>query len=198
MHILILFVSFSILFLVVYWSHNDDMWQLVFVDTVFNNLNLLGFWMSSPRDLSLHKLVFGENGLPEGTEVGYYVRGQVVTVRNQSFRLIILIAHFLFWIVIYCLQQLLVGYKRGSGIFCTCCNSEVLLICLNYSFLNILSEILIFFVLMARSVHHNLRLMLVGHHAANRECLFSIFRRLWKNQVALRLEWSYNFYLAQG
>ncbi|KAL6341881.1 hypothetical protein AAG906_038126 [Vitis piasezkii] len=49
------------------------------------------------KDLSLHKLVFGENGLPEGTEVGYYVRG----------------------------QQLLVGYKRGSGIFCTCCNSEV-------------------------------------------------------------------------
>lgn len=49
------------------------------------------------RDLGLHKLVFGENGLPDGTEVGYYVRGQVVTVRSHSFHLIILIAPFLFF-----------------------------------------------------------------------------------------------------
>lgn len=29
------------------------------------------------RDLGLHKLVFMDDILPEGTEVGYYVRGQV-------------------------------------------------------------------------------------------------------------------------
>ncbi|RXH80827.1 hypothetical protein DVH24_004741 [Malus domestica] len=45
----------------------------------------------------LHKLVFEEGGLPDGTEVAYYARG----------------------------QKLLVGYKKGFGIFCCCCNSEV-------------------------------------------------------------------------
>ena len=94
MNVSILFVSCSILFLVAYRCHNDDIWQLVFVYTVFDNLNFLGFGYLLSRDLGLHKLVFGENGLPEGTEVGYYVRGQVVTVRSQSFHLIILIASF--------------------------------------------------------------------------------------------------------
>ncbi|KAF8396499.1 hypothetical protein HHK36_018122 [Tetracentron sinense] len=49
------------------------------------------------KDLRLHKLVFEEDGLPDGTEVAYYARG----------------------------QKLLVGYKKGFGIFCRCCNSEV-------------------------------------------------------------------------
>ncbi|XP_011657045.1 uncharacterized protein LOC101214170 isoform X2 [Cucumis sativus] len=49
------------------------------------------------KDLRLHKLVFEEDILPDGTEVAYYARG----------------------------QKLLVGYKKGSGIFCSCCNSEV-------------------------------------------------------------------------
>ncbi|XP_043704921.1 remodeling and spacing factor 1-like [Telopea speciosissima] len=49
------------------------------------------------KDLRLHKLVFEEGGLPEGTEVAYYARG----------------------------QKLLEGYKKGFGIFCCCCNSEV-------------------------------------------------------------------------
>ncbi|XP_057955697.1 uncharacterized protein LOC131149343 [Malania oleifera] len=49
------------------------------------------------KDLRLHKLVFEEDVLPDGTEVAYYARG----------------------------QKLLVGYKKGFGIFCTCCNSEV-------------------------------------------------------------------------
>ncbi|XP_042489983.1 uncharacterized protein LOC122069958 [Macadamia integrifolia] len=49
------------------------------------------------KDLRLHKLVFEEGGLPEGTEVAYYARG----------------------------QKLVEGYKKGSGIFCHCCNSEV-------------------------------------------------------------------------
>ncbi|KAF3784413.1 Increased DNA methylation 1 [Nymphaea thermarum] len=49
------------------------------------------------RDLGLHKLVFMSKGLPDGTEVAYYARG----------------------------QRLLEGYKQGAGIFCYCCNSEV-------------------------------------------------------------------------
>ncbi|XP_062105173.1 uncharacterized protein LOC133816873 isoform X2 [Humulus lupulus] len=49
------------------------------------------------KDLRLHKLVFEEDILPDGTEVAYYARG----------------------------QKLLVGYKKGYGIICSCCNSEV-------------------------------------------------------------------------
>ncbi|KAI4334319.1 hypothetical protein L6164_019029 [Bauhinia variegata] len=49
------------------------------------------------KDLRLHKLVFEEDVLPDGTEVAYYTRG----------------------------QKLLVGYKKGFGIICCCCNSEV-------------------------------------------------------------------------
>ncbi|KAF8395308.1 hypothetical protein HHK36_019251 [Tetracentron sinense] len=49
------------------------------------------------KDLRLHKLVFEEDGLPDGSEVAYYARG----------------------------QKLLEGYKKGFGIFCRCCNSEV-------------------------------------------------------------------------
>ncbi|KAK4348453.1 hypothetical protein RND71_031208 [Anisodus tanguticus] len=49
------------------------------------------------RDQKMHWLVFEEGGLPDGTEVAYYSRG----------------------------KKLLVGYKQGSGIFCSCCNSEV-------------------------------------------------------------------------
>ncbi|XP_022755912.1 uncharacterized protein LOC111303754 isoform X2 [Durio zibethinus] len=49
------------------------------------------------KDLRMHKLVFEEKGLPDGTELGYFVRG----------------------------QKMLVGYKRGFGILCTCCNSEI-------------------------------------------------------------------------
>lgn len=32
------------------------------------------------RDQRLHKLVFEECGLPDGTEVAYYARGQVVKI----------------------------------------------------------------------------------------------------------------------
>ncbi|PQQ19766.1 uncharacterized protein Pyn_35092 [Prunus yedoensis var. nudiflora] len=54
-------------------------------------------WRITTKDQRLHKLVFEEDGLPDGTEVAYYARG----------------------------QKLLVGYKMGFGIFCRCCNSEV-------------------------------------------------------------------------
>ncbi|KAI3938844.1 hypothetical protein MKW98_018301 [Papaver atlanticum] len=49
------------------------------------------------KDLGLHKLVFEEGGLPDGTELAYYMNG----------------------------KKLLEGYKKGFSIFCRCCNSEV-------------------------------------------------------------------------
>ncbi|KAJ0084226.1 hypothetical protein Patl1_30553 [Pistacia atlantica] len=49
------------------------------------------------KDLRMHKLVFEEGGLLDGTELAYFVRG----------------------------QKLLVGYKMGAGILCSCCKSEV-------------------------------------------------------------------------
>ncbi|KAG4385884.1 hypothetical protein GLYMA_12G179200v4 [Glycine max] len=49
------------------------------------------------KDLRLHKLVFEADVLPDGTELAYYAHG----------------------------QKLLVGYKKGYGIFCTCCNEQV-------------------------------------------------------------------------
>ncbi|XP_058003443.1 uncharacterized protein LOC110662674 isoform X1 [Hevea brasiliensis] len=54
-------------------------------------------WRITTKDQRLHKLVFEEGGLPDGTEVAYYARG----------------------------QKLLLGYKKGFGILCCCCNCEV-------------------------------------------------------------------------
>ncbi|KAM7531674.1 hypothetical protein LguiB_035084 [Lonicera macranthoides] len=49
------------------------------------------------KDQRMHWLVFEEDGLPDGTEVAYYSHG----------------------------KKLLEGYKKGAGIFCLCCNTEV-------------------------------------------------------------------------
>ncbi|XP_060169679.1 uncharacterized protein LOC132600489 isoform X1 [Lycium barbarum] len=49
------------------------------------------------KDLRMHKLVFEEGALPDGTELSYFVRG----------------------------EKLLEGYKKGHGIYCYCCNTEV-------------------------------------------------------------------------
>ncbi|KAL5721026.1 hypothetical protein ACHQM5_013635 [Ranunculus cassubicifolius] len=49
------------------------------------------------KDLRLHKLVFEEDGLPDGTTLTYFVRG----------------------------EKVIEGYKKGLGIFCYHCNSEV-------------------------------------------------------------------------
>lgn len=49
------------------------------------------------RDNDLHRLVFMPNGLPDGTELAYYVKT----------------------------QKLLAGYKQGNGIVCSCCNKEI-------------------------------------------------------------------------
>ncbi|CAL5207132.1 unnamed protein product [Lathyrus oleraceus] len=49
------------------------------------------------RDNDLHRLLFLPNGLPDGAELAYYVKG----------------------------QRLLGGYKQGSGIVCSCCDIEI-------------------------------------------------------------------------
>lgn len=49
------------------------------------------------RDNDLHRLLFMPNGLPDGTELAYYVKG----------------------------QRILGGHKQGNGITCGCCNREV-------------------------------------------------------------------------
>jgi hypothetical protein len=49
------------------------------------------------RDNDLHRLLFLPNGLPDGTELAYYVKS----------------------------QKLLQGYKQGSGIVCSCCDTKI-------------------------------------------------------------------------
>ncbi|KFK29452.1 hypothetical protein AALP_AA7G136200, partial [Arabis alpina] len=49
------------------------------------------------RDNDLHRLLFLPNGLPDGTQLAYYVKT----------------------------QKLLEGYKQGSGILCSCCSREI-------------------------------------------------------------------------
>ncbi|KAI4300142.1 hypothetical protein L6164_033553 [Bauhinia variegata] len=49
------------------------------------------------RDNDLHRLLFMPNGLPDGAELAYYVKG----------------------------QRLLGGYKQGNGIVCSCCDREI-------------------------------------------------------------------------
>ncbi|CAL0321349.1 unnamed protein product [Lupinus luteus] len=49
------------------------------------------------RDNDLHRLLFMPNGLPDGADLAYYVKG----------------------------QKLLGGYKQGNGIVCGCCDIEI-------------------------------------------------------------------------
>ncbi|CAL1399143.1 unnamed protein product [Linum trigynum] len=49
------------------------------------------------RDNDLHRLLFMPNGLPDGAELAYFVKG----------------------------QEMLSGYKLGNGIFCNCCKKEI-------------------------------------------------------------------------
>ncbi|XP_050207909.1 uncharacterized protein LOC126657282 [Mercurialis annua] len=52
---------------------------------------------SRRRDNDLHRLLFMPNGLPDGAELAYYIRG----------------------------QKMLGGYKQGNGIVCCCCDREI-------------------------------------------------------------------------
>ncbi|BAT96047.1 hypothetical protein VIGAN_08291700 [Vigna angularis var. angularis] len=54
-------------------------------------------WRISKRYQRIHKLIFEEDGLPNGAEVAYYARG----------------------------QKLLEGIKTRYGIVCRCCNTEI-------------------------------------------------------------------------
>ncbi|KAL9268018.1 Increased DNA methylation 1-like protein [Drosera capensis] len=54
-------------------------------------------WKITQKDLRMHKLVFEDGALPDGTELSYYAGG----------------------------KKMLDGYKKGNGIFCLCCNSVV-------------------------------------------------------------------------
>ncbi|XP_068493696.1 increased DNA methylation 1 isoform X2 [Phaseolus vulgaris] len=54
-------------------------------------------WRISKRYQRIHKLIFEEDGLPNGAEVAYYARG----------------------------QKLLEGIKTPTGIVCRCCNTEI-------------------------------------------------------------------------
>ncbi|RVX11784.1 hypothetical protein CK203_009422 [Vitis vinifera] len=92
------------------------------------------------KDQRLHRLVFEEGGLPDGTEVAYYAGG----------------------------KKLLDGYKKGFGIFCWCCHCEVHLLLLEL-LLILFTYILIFLHLTSRSVPHSLKLMQVGPHVKNRD-----------------------------
>ncbi|VFQ85155.1 unnamed protein product [Cuscuta campestris] len=49
------------------------------------------------RDNDLHRLLFMPNGLPDGTDLGYYSKG----------------------------KKILGGYKHGNGILCSCCHTEI-------------------------------------------------------------------------
>ncbi|KAG8649279.1 uncharacterized protein LOC110607443 isoform X2 [Manihot esculenta] len=49
------------------------------------------------RDNDLHRLLFMPNGLPDGAELAYFVKG----------------------------QELLTGYKQGNGVVCSCCDNEI-------------------------------------------------------------------------
>lgn len=50
------------------------------MDNVFHLLDVFFF----SRYQRFHKLVFEEGGLPDGTEVAYYARGQVVVINISN------------------------------------------------------------------------------------------------------------------
>jgi len=81
-----------------------------------------------------------------------------------------------------CGQNLLSGYKKGSGIVCSCCNREVNVsyIVVHVLFQLLTSMIMIYFThfvyikqWMNRLVLLSLKHMLVGHPDENREFLFT-------------------------
>lgn len=120
----------------------------------------------------MHKRVLETDILPDGTEVGYFVRGQVVEIKMSKLKsfLFFFLAYsciFFFPEQLYLSQKMLVGYKKGPAILCTCCNSEVIF------FQKLCSCILCqtphFLCIMSRSVLHSLKLMLVGQLGVSRK-----------------------------
>ncbi|GFZ02301.1 acyl-CoA N-acyltransferase with RING/FYVE/PHD-type zinc finger domain-containing protein [Actinidia rufa] len=58
---------------------------------------LLNSSLIDVRDNDLHRVLFMPNGLPDGTELAYYSKG----------------------------QRILGGYKQGNGIVCSCCDTKI-------------------------------------------------------------------------
>ncbi|XP_033130350.1 uncharacterized protein LOC103829696 isoform X1 [Brassica rapa] len=76
------------------------------------------------KDLRLHKLVFEDDILPDGTEVGYFVAGKVRSAWQMAFLQLVNVT-LSTPTISFIMQKMLVGYKKGFGIHCSCCNKVV-------------------------------------------------------------------------
>nr|VDD08140.1 unnamed protein product [Brassica oleracea] len=76
------------------------------------------------RDLRLHKLVFEDDILPDGTKVGYFVAGKVRSAWQMAFLQLVNVT-LSTPTISFIMQKMLVGYKKGFGIHCSCCNKVV-------------------------------------------------------------------------
>lgn len=76
------------------------------------------------RDVRLHKLVFEDDILPDGTEVGYFLAGKVSSAWLIAFLHPLCVALSTPTILLIT-QKMLVGYKKGFGILCSCCDKVV-------------------------------------------------------------------------
>lgn len=62
--------------------------------------------------------------------------------QNGALAIFLILESGLFSLVVIDGQKLLEGYKKGAGIFCFCCNTEVRQLLVNFIFSNILSKTL--------------------------------------------------------
>ncbi|KAL0771470.1 hypothetical protein Bca101_036621 [Brassica carinata] len=76
------------------------------------------------KDLRLHKLVFEDDILPDGTKVGYFVAGKVRSAWQMAFLQLVNVT-LSTPTISFIMQKMLVGYKKGFGIHCSCCNKVV-------------------------------------------------------------------------
>ncbi|KAC9968855.1 hypothetical protein E3N88_45017 [Mikania micrantha] len=74
------------------------------------------------KNQQLHWSVFQKGGLPDGTELTYVAQGKVTDLKKCHHMLKIILSKT---INFFYQQKLLDGYKWGSGIFCSCCKTEI-------------------------------------------------------------------------
>jgi hypothetical protein len=85
------------------------------------------------ENLNVHKALFQPGGLPDGTELGYYVKGQVQMYSLFPMNLVITNRHSAVFnnLISQCTEGLIAwqcvrkGVKRSGGICCSCCNTVV-------------------------------------------------------------------------
>lgn len=81
------------------------------------------------RDNTLHRLVFEQGGLPDGTELTYRNKGEVLGIITLLLVIGFLLCHILksvsHFLFLFFLQILLSGYKQGNSIVCHCHKEEV-------------------------------------------------------------------------